>query len=207
MERLKRKIGDDTGASMVLALAFFLICAIVGTTLLTAATVNAQAAVTYGESRDNNYTVGSAASLLADQLQDGVSLAWDWSTDPPQGTVTYPGSNTFAQKFWNDYVDDKMWSRDAKGNWRTQSITIENVEIRGPSGAEPVYATMHVDRDFNVKVYLSLSSDPDDVSPYDEVLSLQSIPTYNGKGQVTSVKWNTPVITKQGSVIPSGGDA
>ena len=204
MKNLQKKIKDNEGASIILALVFFLICSLAGATLVTAATINAQATVTYKESRQNNYAVASAASLLADQLQDGVSLSWDWSKDPPQASVVAPSQNTFAQRFWDEYVGDKAWSRDARGVWRAQPISIENIEVQGPSDIDPVFVTVEISRDFNIRAYLSLSVTSDNSSPYNEVLEMQSIPTYNGKGQLTSVTWNSPVITKQGAAIPTG---
>lgn len=204
MRHLQRKIQDNEGASIILALVFFLICALVGATLITAATINAQATVTYKESRQNNYAVASAASLLADQLQDGVFLSLDWSQDPPQGSVVAPSQNTFAQRFWEEYVGDTVWSRDAKGVWRAQAISIENIEVQGPSGIDPVFVTIEISRDFNIRAYLSLSATSDNSSAYNEVLEMQSIPTYNGKGQLISVTWNSPIITKQGAAIPTG---
>lgn len=60
------KLEDTSGSSVVLALAFFLICAIVGSIILTAASVNAKTVATYKETQQAEYTVTSAAGLWAD---------------------------------------------------------------------------------------------------------------------------------------------
>lgn len=46
---LQHTLRDERGASLVIALVFFLICAIVGSVVITAASVNAKAVQTHKE--------------------------------------------------------------------------------------------------------------------------------------------------------------
>ena len=60
---------DETGASIVIALVFFLICAVIGSVVLTAASVQAKAVQTHREMQQAEFTVGSAAGFIGSQLK------------------------------------------------------------------------------------------------------------------------------------------
>ena len=70
-----RILRDTSGASIVIALVFFLICGIVGSVVMTAASVQAKAAQTHVDLQQKEYAMQSAAKLMAQQLGGDSQLA------------------------------------------------------------------------------------------------------------------------------------
>lgn len=68
---------DETGASIVIALVFFLICAVIGSVVLTAASVQAKAVQTHREMQQAEFTVGSAAGFIGSQLKYPLTAVYD----------------------------------------------------------------------------------------------------------------------------------
>ena len=67
---------DERGASIVIALVFFLICGVVGSVVVTAASVQAKSVQTHVDLQQDEYTMQSAAELVAQQL-GGEDLTWN----------------------------------------------------------------------------------------------------------------------------------
>lgn len=66
---------DERGASILIALFYFLVCAVVGAVVLTAATVTTGQLVALEESQQAYYSVSSAAELLRDSIEGGTCKA------------------------------------------------------------------------------------------------------------------------------------
>ena len=66
-----RILRDTSGASIVIALVFFLICGIIGSVVMTAASVQAKAAQTHVDLQQKEYAMQSAAKLMAQQAHEG----------------------------------------------------------------------------------------------------------------------------------------
>lgn len=71
-----RILRDTSGASVVIALVFFLICGIIGSVVMTAASVQAKAAQTHVDLQQKEYAMQSAAKLMAQQL-GGEDAVWE----------------------------------------------------------------------------------------------------------------------------------
>ncbi len=203
--RVKVRLADTSGASIVIALVFFLICAVVGATVLTAASTNAQAAATYRETREARYEVDSAAALVGGQLQSEVSVAWDWSEvsetkGPTLDTSAFTGS-ALARAVWTELADD-LWSyQSGEGEaavWIAERATLSGLEITGIEGMDTVYASLTIDADFGVTVLLSLSDTPGAMALYDETVYLQARPEY-ADNRLIALTWETPTIVKTGN--------
>lgn len=196
---------DTTGASVVIALGFFLICAVVGSTVLTAASINAQAAATYRTARQAEYTVGSAAALVGAELQSGVRVSWDWSvvsatTAPALRASSFTGSE-FAKALWQEVAAQLWHYRGEEAGvflWQAGSVTVSNVEIGGVAGVDTVYASITVDGDFGITARLSLEGAAGTAALYDETVYLQAVPEY-ANNRLVALTWESPVITKTGS--------
>lgn len=192
---LKNKLRDTSGASIVIALLFFLICAVVGATVLTAATINSQATATYKNTRQHEYTVSSAANLVGNELQEGAHLEWDWSllvNGAPQVSVT--GSELLEQ-LWAHNAD--IWKeREQNKPFTLGSEASNRIQITGIDGVETVYAQIEITRSFDIYVYLSRNLDPTASAAYDEIVYLQCKPTYTNEGNLIAAEWEPAVITK-----------
>ena len=72
---MKKKVHSKTGASLVLALLFFLMCAMVGSVVLTTASATSGRSLRLTEDTQEQYTLESAARLIAKQL-DGNTFTY-----------------------------------------------------------------------------------------------------------------------------------
>lgn len=211
----KQRLYDQTGASIVIALVFFLICAVVGSVVLTAATVSSQMTATYRETQQNEYTVSSAARLMADRLE-GSTITWGYddasgrATKPNVSASTIDGTE-FSKEFWETYADD-IW--EVRTSTVGESFTVGGVseqrivlDLSGADAVDPVYAVITVDQDFNITALLSLDSAMNSSSAYNQVVEIQCIPHYDNTGRLLKIEWEQPVITKLGSSVQIGGAA
>lgn len=93
---LQAKFRDTAGASIVIALVFFLICAIIGSVVLTAASVQAKAVQTHRELQQAEYTVGSAAQTIGyDMDMDELTIV----SSPDGDTVQGAQYSVFGREF------------------------------------------------------------------------------------------------------------
>lgn len=217
---LRFKLCDTSGSSVVLALAFFLICAIIGSILLTAASVNAKAVVTYTETQQAEYTVTSAARLWADWL-NGSSAKWVFvdAADSDTGgekvdfaksdyrvdtdiNKTYP-TKKLIKSLWVNYGDLIWPERNKNSVTLPTTFTVKTRMLGGDEPVQPVYAQVTFDRDFNIIVVFSLkdfsNGSIDSSSLYNLQLIMQATPTFDGSGLLTEISWGSPEITKIGS--------
>lgn len=88
MKRAAEKLKSSRGASLMLALLAFLICAVLGSVVLTAGTASAGRFAELGEMEQRYYAVTSAAELLRDKLCDTSGSAITWSRTTVKTTVT-----------------------------------------------------------------------------------------------------------------------
>ena len=172
---------DTSGASIVIALVFFLICGIVGSVVVTAASVQAKSVQTHKELQQDEYAMQSAAELVADQL--GGSEEIEETVNGTVNTVrknavtigvSYNGEAPVADVSQvRTQLGKSFWSKE-----RTESILVQSadyiigkpgassIEIKPPQGTRPVYATLVVDTDLNITVNMSLDKSFSAASPY-----------------------------------------
>lgn len=191
------KLRDIQGASIVIALVFFLICAIVGSAVLTAASINTQATVTYKESRQDEYTMNSAASTLGVFFQEDVVIAWDWA-GASAGIPAYDGaaSRGDVAAFWAEN-GQAIWQARLASTSYTHGSPIA-IKVNGLSELDTVYAKLSIDKDFNISINASLDEDMSALSAYNETVFLQCIPKFDNDGRIVELRWENPVISKMG---------
>ena len=71
MSRVQRKIEDRSGASLSVALLSFLVCAIVGSVLIAAASVSMGRMKNIADGEQERYALDSAMEMLAEEMQGG----------------------------------------------------------------------------------------------------------------------------------------
>lgn len=189
---------DTSGASIIIALVFFLICAIVGSVVVTAASVQAKAVVTHQELQQDEFTVSSAAQLVGSDL---ASARLDVKYEGNAAKLTVKEEQPFATEFWKKYGDAILTMR----NGTDASLTYSGLTISANNGAsdrytfDGVHGSVTVDRDLNITVALSLSPNATTASSYDLTVLVQCIPTYNVQGKLTHFEYEQPVIKKTGA--------
>lgn len=80
MEEMSRKLHSERGASLLMALVFFLVCGFVGAVVLGSATTNAQKIQGRQADLQDYYAVSSAARLMRDALEGAACQGrehWD----------------------------------------------------------------------------------------------------------------------------------
>lgn len=79
MNKIKKKLNSERGASITWALLLFLVCAVIGSVVLTAGTVAAGRISQQAVSDQRYYCVTSAVQLLIDKI-DGETMNGDGSS-------------------------------------------------------------------------------------------------------------------------------
>ena len=86
LQKLKQKLKSQTGASITFALLLFLVCAVVGSVVLTAGTAAAGRMSELAKMDQRYYSVTSAAQLLRDTM-DGKQVTVTQKTVTENGTI------------------------------------------------------------------------------------------------------------------------
>lgn len=189
---------DTSGASIAIALVFFLICAIIGTIVVTAASVNAKAVQTQLEMQQAEFTVGSAAQTIGSELasaQVGVVNS-PAETTAPTPTPTVDASSLdgqgFALGFWNTYGNAILAARSNHTSFSSTGMTV------GQDSVGTVYGRLTVDQDLNITVNLSHDEAFAADSPYNMTVTVQCIPSYDASGNLVSFSYEQAVIQRTG---------
>lgn len=205
---VRSKLRDTSGSSIILALAFFIICAIIGTIVLTAASVNTKATVTYEETQQAEYTVTSAANLIGGQLAN-TSATWTYSD-----TSEKPDFSNHASYDDNHGFITDLWVNYGLGIWAVyhqETYTIPERFTVSASGLDDVYVDIEFDRDLNITAKLSLNSGTGNSGAsapkgYDMVVSVQATPHFDISGKLLGVDWGPYTVSKAASLAaPAAG--
>lgn len=191
---VKNRLADKSGATIVIALVFFLICAAVGSTVLTSASVNAQAAATYRDTRQAENAVSSAAVLVANQFEGASVRVADSITIDCSGTEAF-------EKFWVQSGDSILVLEQNKEPVEMSSGGSIKVIHEGMNAIATVNMKVFADGERNIEIVLSLDNaelneDFSKVSPYNETVYLQAIRSYDNGGNLIGLSWEKAVISK-----------
>ncbi len=106
MNRIKKKLRSQTGASLTFALLLFLVCAVVGSVVLTAGTAAAGRMSKITEMDQRFYSVNSAARLLIELIDDKpVTIIETRTKDETQVTTyKYVGDTTVDSDSFSSIV-------------------------------------------------------------------------------------------------------
>ncbi|MRX81767.1 hypothetical protein [Eggerthella guodeyinii] len=211
-----RSFEDERGASIVIALVFFLICGIIGSVVVTAASVQAKAAQTHIDLQQDEYTMQSAAELVAQQLggkvgveeevdgvtqevvKNAVTIAVSYRGEDPVADV----SQVYSQ------LGKSFWSKDRAETALTQTVyiigrTSERRIIIDPSTDNqldrPVFAMITIDSDLNMTVELSLDNTLSPDSRYNMTVSIQCTPSYDIDGKLTAFSYGDNTVIEKSS--------
>ena len=87
MNRIKKKLRSQTGASLTFALLLFLVCAVVGSVVLVAGTAASGRLAGLADYEQRYYAVNSAAELLAEEITAGKTTVTMTRTETETGIV------------------------------------------------------------------------------------------------------------------------
>jgi len=86
-KQILKKIKSESGASLVLAILVFLICALVGSTILAAATASSGTLTTTSKNDKSTYTLISAEKLFVQSFDNKIWKAGDYSKIDSAGKI------------------------------------------------------------------------------------------------------------------------
>ena len=193
---------DSAGSSLLIALVFFLICAIIGSIVMTAASVTSQTTATYRDTQQADYAVTSATRGLG-SLAAGSQVVWSYpsgSTKPDfANQASYENCADILEHLWKTY-GDAIWAA------RTDGLSYEVPEIFTLSvpDMQDVYARFIFDRDCTIEIHLSLDMNHAKSSAYNETTRLQAEPHFDGSGKLLAITWKDPLITKTAELVGGG---
>ena len=157
MQAIKKKLGSQRGASITFALLIFLVCAVVGSVVLTAATAASGRMSRLAEMDQRYYSVTSAADLLAKELSnkkisivrtqeytDSVSTTYTLSVDENGEEIINAGTPVSSRT--DPEYSTKINEQEVVGTWTASSfLTKQAVRL------------MYGDKNFNTEAAFDFS--------------------------------------------------
>lgn len=122
--RVQRKIEDRSGASLSVALLFFLVCATVGSVLIAAASVSMGRMKGIEQGEQERYAVDSAMELIAEKMEGGC-ITFQASMDRKDAQVL----TEYADGIHEDKIEYLL---DSSNDWKLKNLSI--VERKNADG-------------------------------------------------------------------------
>lgn len=177
-----------SGASLIIALLFLLVCAVVGAAVLTAATVTTGQLVDFEDSEQAYYSTSSAAALFRDEIVDGTCV-------PAAGSAS--ASCTLVQG--NAELEKLLASAVAETATYGSASCDLNVSD-SDEGTVDVTAHFSMGSDYSIVITCWPTSYNGTIGSYKVVCTIPSSLLYASDGTtVQSIAWKEAVITKADS--------
>lgn len=194
-------VHDERGASILIALFYFLVCAVVGAVVLTAATVTSGQLANLEKSQQTYYATSSAATVFRDAIENGTCTS-SFAADDATWTCELPalGAQQEPMRTWLQ----TMVSNIAEGQ-QTASATFD-ITLDGSSIPEdsivPVSATMTMRSDYSLYVSIRPQDYRDATVSYHVTVEIPAALLYReDESSVERITWGHAVIAK-----PEEGD-
>lgn len=211
MKIVRKKLASKCGASIVLALVFFLICTVVGGIVLTSAVSNA-GRLSHAESEQQAYlTSSSAAQLVRDELQNQEFQAVTTTVDANAPTTVYPStpSGQILAETVTAWAKYRMGDSLLPSGVLTITATEDSIDdITATFSMDETYAITVIFRlaDAEVQYPLTLkipaTAQEDTVTAVNRIVeTVNGVETIRYETVITttlSIQWGTGTITKGG---------
>ncbi len=159
-KQIGEKLNSQRGASITMALLLFLVCAVIGATVLTAGTAAAGRVSELAEMDRRYYAVASAAELLAHEL-NGREVVIEKRTKNDSTTTTVNG---------NDINDsDLSYLSALVAHYAKHEANTQSLELTAEQD-QTVYVSSELDTNGILK--LTLSDSKEDTNAYQLVMTL-----------------------------------
>lgn len=168
---LKRKLRSELGVTLLMALLFFLLCALGSSVVLAAGSTASGRIAGLEQDQQAFYTVTSAAQVLQEEI-NGTSFAGKQET-PGEKSITIPVSGSLS-----NLMNTAVESVYINGVPYEDTLTIRPQSKTDTFGA--VKASFTMDKDYNISIALSLN-DAELSNKY------QCVVTAKGNSHITSV--------------------
>lgn len=200
----RRDIRDEKGASILIALFFMLVCAVIAAVTLTSASVNAERTKRHAQEEQTYYALSSAVDSSVDIVLEDQG---PYGNLDPLGSITFVRSqavdtgtqveNPTEFVTWAVAQADRVWHREiGDSNDKPQPLTL-NVEASNPYakdggalGDMTVQLTFTMDKSYNIKVVGKLVSS--DGVAYEYTLARTIEARVQRESDTTRVTWGVP---------------
>lgn len=183
MNKMIRKFKDKSGASLMLALLVFLICAMVGASVLAAATASTGVVTTTWTDDADVYAMKSAATMFNDTF---TSAHWQSATETKNtdNTLNKPTSINLDTLYQGLCI--VTYNKNGAGSAK-ETLTIT-------AGGKTVNADVTMDSSYNVTAVFTTSNS---VRKVTSVINASPSEGTDTRAKGASVSFLTPVITVQ----------
>ena len=166
-QAIKKKLRSNEGASLMVALLFFVMCATVGSIILAAATASSGRLANLRKEDQSYYAITSAADLFAEMMEDKEVVIQAKLTVDSNGKQTpengfadssINSSELLLPKVISKYVDFTAWQYEddfPKLQPSVSSISSTDFTIALADGSLAVTGSVTMDNAFNLIVVLS----------------------------------------------------
>ena len=203
MQEIKRKLNSSKGASVIIALLYFLVAMMVGAVVLTAAATNAGSASHALKDQQEYYAVESAIKLIrSDMAKEKIVISDDGCSFEGEGKILPKAvASTFTIGSSTEISIDAS-AKDGSTNYETLGVKGKIIFGRSDSGEDDYTVTVTVSVDDDKESYLTKLT----FSPIVRHLS-----EYDGDNNVviekTEITWEEPMIERKDVKGSSGNNA
>lgn len=166
VKSLKRKIRSNSGVTILIALVFFLLCAVVGAAVLSASSAAAGRVIDADVNEQAYYTIASAARLIRDEIKDQKFEYYEahqttgdappvtdagYIAEPPGGSLGGLLANAAMSIYKGTYNEEEGYTDDAL-----------EIEVPGHGDSlSKVNGTLRMSADYSIEITLKLGGDED----------------------------------------------
>ena len=187
-KQILKKIKSESGASLVLAMLVFLVCALVGATILSAATSSAGTLTNTWQEEKDVYVLKSAEKLVADSFSTVTWKANIYENEKDDtGKITASTASTSLKDLYN-----VLCIKTYNNSSAVQSLTLKLGN--SSTAVDDVNAEISMDADYNVTAVFSSANMARKVQVFIPASSSTGTTTRD-KGAI--VTWRQAVVTVQ----------
>lgn len=188
-KQILKKIKSESGASLVLAILVFLICALVGSTILAAATASSGTITSAWQNDKDVYTLKSTEKILEQSFTDKTWKAVDYPSRDTNGKITAIPTSSTADDMYQ-YLCIQTFNEGTAQ--KTLKYTLSDTSLKNTS--YDVNVTVKMDDSYNITAVFSMTGSSRTVNLYMSAATATGTTTRT-KG--AAVSWNRPVVTVQ----------
>lgn len=197
---LQRKLHTTSGATILLALLFFLLCAVAGSAVLAAGTAASGRIAGLTDRQQAYYSVTSAARLIRDEIE-GQKVSVYKKRDDTTGTLYYKEEPAGKWKELLETLAAQVTADSDKGAYKSAYVIITPWS---GAKADAVEAEITIDKDYNLEIQLQI----DDEDAYACTITIPAAVAQKAQEttaldketlvtiQTTSFVWDNAVIHK-----------
>lgn len=223
-EKVRAKLRSQAGATLLIALAFFVICALIGSVVLAQSAAQLKAVQARQDAQRGAYSVTSAANLIMENwegkmvcydteygaAEDTFHGVWEGDSrygDTPAGTY----SDWQVYEFWYAYGPQISAAYEAGESYEVP-YELQFEMVNGNAGAYriisgwyedgtlyPVYGKMSIDADLCTTIVLyAYKEGSSGQKAYQATLTIPAIPSYDAEGKLVSFLYGEPMLSGGG---------